>query len=394
VTVEADAYEGRLDPALAALVPASLRVVRAPAWGARASRRAGFGDLGLRAFTGLRRVCDDLLRREAFDALFITIYPAYPAMLGPWLKRRHRVPLVLDYQDPWVGAWGREVGGGPGGAPDLRSRISRAVAARLEPRALEAADALTAVSARTYEDALARSPHARPRVLAEIPLGADASDLDALGPSRPTIGFDPDDGCLHVSYVGTLLPKGITVARAVLAALARLRALDPSGAARLRVHFVGTSNTRDPDAPARVLPLAHDMGVAGMVSEIPQRIDYLDALHTQLRSHVVLLMGSSEPHYTPSKVFPALLTRRPLVAVYERRSPVIDLLKPFARAHVVAFDGDAALDGQADAIAAAFRAALAHGVVPAGEPTLGDWAAPALARRLARVLDQVAGVCP
>src|SRR5438132_1350697 len=57
VTLESSAYEGRLDRELEALVPASLDVVRAPAWSAAATRRFGLGDLGLRAFTGLRRAC-------------------------------------------------------------------------------------------------------------------------------------------------------------------------------------------------------------------------------------------------------------------------------------------------------------------------------------------------
>src|SRR5262249_36216040 len=48
VAVEPDAYEGRLDPDLAAMVPDSLEVVRAPAWRAGWTRRVGIGDLGLR----------------------------------------------------------------------------------------------------------------------------------------------------------------------------------------------------------------------------------------------------------------------------------------------------------------------------------------------------------
>ena len=63
----------------------------------------------------VRRPSADLLEHERFDALFITIYPVYPALLGPLLKKRFRVPLVLDYQDPWVGEWGRTVGPDAGG---------------------------------------------------------------------------------------------------------------------------------------------------------------------------------------------------------------------------------------------------------------------------------------
>src|SRR5438045_904098 len=146
LTVDPRDYEGALDPALADSLPADLRVVRARAWPARMTRLVGIGDLGLRAFEGLWREASQLLARETFDVVFITIYPAYTALLGPLLKRRFGVPFVLDYQDPWVGEWGRTVGPGADGRPDLRSRISRLVALRLEPLALRAADPITAVS--------------------------------------------------------------------------------------------------------------------------------------------------------------------------------------------------------------------------------------------------------
>jgi hypothetical protein len=131
LTVDPEAYEGRLDPDLARLVPATLRVLRTGAWPASVTRRIGLGDLGLRALAGLRHAAKQLLSRERFDALFITVYPTYPAVLGPRLKRRFGVPFVLDYQDPWVGAWGRDVGGGEHGTPDLKSRMTRAIAERL-----------------------------------------------------------------------------------------------------------------------------------------------------------------------------------------------------------------------------------------------------------------------
>src|SRR5258708_16615677 len=90
LTVAEQDYEGRLDPELAGLVPSSLRVVRARALSAHLTRAVGLGDLGLRALPGLRRAAWDLLERDRFDAVFITIYPTYPAARGPMIKRRFR----------------------------------------------------------------------------------------------------------------------------------------------------------------------------------------------------------------------------------------------------------------------------------------------------------------
>src|SRR5437870_2505976 len=92
LTVDARDYEGVLDPVLAESVPADVRVVRVRAWPARTTRPLGIGDLGLRAFQPLRREAMRLLAAERFDAVFITIYPAYPALLGRILKKRFGVP--------------------------------------------------------------------------------------------------------------------------------------------------------------------------------------------------------------------------------------------------------------------------------------------------------------
>jgi glycosyltransferase involved in cell wall biosynthesis len=395
VAVDPAAYEGRLDPDLARLVPESVRVVRVPAWRPGLTRRVGFGDLGLRALTAIRRACEALLSRERYDALFITIYPTYPALLGPGLKRRHRLPFVLDYQDPWVSAWGRDVGPGADGKPDWRSRITRVLSERLEPRVVRAADALTAVSARTYEDVLGRVPDARPRACAAIPLGFDDDDLAALVRTpRANPCFDEHDGLVHLCYVGTVLPKGGEVLDAVLRGLALLRAQSPAQYARLRVHFIGTSNQRTEAADPRVLPAARALGVDDVVTETAPRLDYLDALNVQSRAHAVLLLGSTEPHYTPSKVFPALLSRRPIVAVYHDASSVIDVLAtPGVDAHVITFDEQRPIESRIPDVARALGALAAGRSASAdvaSRAALAPWSARTLAGQLAGVLDTVA----
>jgi hypothetical protein len=396
LSVDPTGYEGRLDPDLARLVPESVRVVRVRAWDPGITRRIGIGDLGLRALAGLRRECRRLMAEERFDAVFITIYPTYPAVLGPMLKRRHGVPFVLDYQDPWVSAWGLDVGGGPNGAPDARSRVTRALAVRIEPHVVRAADALTAVSARTYEEVLARVPDARPRACAAIPLGFDERDVEALRRApRANRWFDEHDGNVHICYVGTVLPKGFDVLRTVLAALGRLRARAPHAYARLRVHFIGTSNQRVASAEPRVLPVAREAGVEDIVTEAPSRLDYLDALNVQMRASALILLGSSEPHYTPSKVFPAILARRRILAFYHRESSVVDVLSnPSLDARVFTFDANRSLVEQIGDIAGGFADVVA--AHPRTPPVTGNgnglraWSARTLTGRLASVLDAVA----
>ena len=395
VTVDPSAYEGRLDPELAGLVPSSIRVVRAPAWPARWTRRVGVGDLGLRAFRGLHAACRALLTRERFDALFITVYPVYPALLGPLLKRRFHVPFVLDYQDPWVGAWGLTVGGGVNGGPDWKSAASRRLGVWLEPRAVGAADALVAVSDGTLDDIVTRIPDAARVPHEAIPLGFEPADFERLrmGPPRD-VAFDPADGLVHLVYVGTLLPTGIGTLRLLLMALRRLRETDRDAAERLRLHFFGTSNQSASDR-CRVRPVAEDLGVAAQVAEAPGRLDYLDALATLMRASGILLLGSAERHYTASKLYPALLAKRPLLALFHEASSVVAILRDVARepsVRVVTYDDRPPDQIHIDAVAA-HLGQLARAPVYRDDDVRFDRAeevsARTLARRLARVFDRV-----
>jgi hypothetical protein len=392
LTVAEQDYEGRIDPELGALVPPSLEVVRTRAAPAYVTRRFGIGDLGLRALPGLRRAAWSLHRAHPFDALFITIYPTYPAVLGPMFKRRFDVPFILDYQDPWVGAWGSEVGGGNGGAVDAKSRATRALAERLEPRVLQAADAVTAVSARTYQDAFVRSGVSS-HIAAELPIGWDAADLDAIA-RRQSRTLIPNDGRVNICYTGTLLPLGVATLRTVLAAARALIERNPPLADRVRFYFFGTSN-QTTGAEPRVVPHAQELGVEHLVCEHPARLDYLDSLDALRQASALLLLGSSELHYTPSKVFPALLAGRPMLALYRRESTVVEMLKraaPPPAAHLITFDESRRIESLVGCIAEALHALIrtAGSGVSIDRAALEPWSAHALAGRLAGLCDRIA----
>ena len=396
VTVDPRDYEGQLDPRLAELVPPSLRVVRCRAWPARWTRLTGIGDLGLRAFRNLYKVCHRLLASEHFDVLFVTLLPGYPALLGHLLKPRFGLPFVLDYQDPWVGAWGLTVGGGRGGKPDLKSRATRNLASCLEPWAVRAADAITAVSTGTFQAILERNPAMRHIPCTAIPLGGEAADFEYLRSKAPTNQyFDPRDGNFHLCYVGTLLPLGFETLRAFLHATGLLKKRRPEQFRRLRLHFFGTSNQRDRNAPRRVIPVAKEFEVVDCVTEVAPRIDYLDALTVLAQANGILMMGSSEKHYTASKLYPGLHARRPILAVYHEASSVVDILRSAGRPpniRMVTFDDVHCAESQAEALYCELSAMLSDPEYDAAAvhmEAVAEFSAEHLAGNMAEVFNSV-----
>ena len=110
----------------------------------------------------------------------------------------------------------------------------------------------------------------------------------------------------------------------------------------------------------------------------------------------ILLLGSSERHYTASKLYPALLAKRPILALFHEASSVVSILRaagsePTVR--VITYgDGatDAARVGEAACHLRALAAAAAYRAGDVSLDRVDDVSARRLARRLAAVFDEVA----
>ena len=107
------------------------------------------------------------------------------------------------------------------------------------------------------------------------------------------------------------------------------------------------------------------------------------------------MMGSSERHYTASKLYPGLLARRPILAVYHEASSVVDILRGAARppsARLVTYGDRDRADSRVEVIYHELAALVEHpeydpaDVVPTA---LEACSASALAGKLAAVFNLV-----
>jgi hypothetical protein len=379
-------HEEPLDPGLARLVPSQVRVVKTKAVPSWLARRVGVGDLSLRGWWPLRWAVHRLLGQEGADVVLITMGPFYTSLFARGIRSRFRVPVVLDYQDPWVSRWGATLPRWSKGG------WSHRLATWLEPRALRQADWITAVSAGTYAEILSRHRWIQPARCTEIPIGGDPCDFKLVGDSS----FEPtclaeQPGCLCLRHVGTLLPRAGATLRALLEGVALLRQQAPDLVNRLRLDFVGTSN-QPAGGPLRVEPLARELGLAELVREVPARVPYLEALALLTRAHAVLALGSDEPHYTASKLYPMLLSGRPGLALFHHASSVCTVVRAVGGAILVTYGGEHEVGERVGDIAAALERLLRHPetVPTVDQAALRPYLAPAIAGCFAEVMEQVA----
>lgn len=333
-------YAETPDPALAALVPESVEQVRTGAVAAPLARIVGVGDIGLRGYFPIKSAIEKLVSAHRPDAILITGSPFYPMLLSGWIKRRFGIPVMLDFQDPWVSAEGAT-------RPKWsKGGLAHRLALALEPRAVRHADFITSVSDRQNEEMVTRYPWLDRARMAAIPIGGDPDDFAALRGNPPqNLQVRLDSRRINLSYVGTFLPRAGPLVRTIFQALRELRQSNPEIAAKLTLHFVGTSNQPDGHKRFRVQDIAREEDVGDFVVETPQRVPFLEALNILANSHGLLLIGSDEPHYTASKIYPALMSGRPYVSLFHASSSAHNILTKAGGGRTFAFDSPENLPG-------------------------------------------------
>ena len=93
-----------------------------------------------------------------------------------------------------------------------------------------------------------------------------------------------------------------------------------------RFHFVGTSYVAPGAGTEVVRPLAARFGCAAQVAEVPHRIGHLESLALLRDADALLLPGSPDPAYSPSKAYPYFLSGKPVLGLVYAGSQLEALL--------------------------------------------------------------------
>ncbi len=306
-------YEEKLDANLEKLVPANLKIEKASAFGVTKPRL--IGDIGIRGFFQLYKKAKQIVRRDKIDFVYIPIPSFYVALLGRWLHASTGVKYGIDYIDPWVHEF-------PGSG--FRYRLSETVAKFLEPIAVKNASLITGVAEGYYKGVHERNPHLLSSCLfAAMPYGGEKEDhtkVAGMG-TKPYLFAKSEK--IQIVYAGAMLPKAYEPLEAVFKGICK----DKNTYQNIAFHFIGTGKTPNDPEGYNIKPLAEKYGLwQTIVFEHPARIPYMDVLVHLDAADGIFILGSTEPHYTPSKVYQAVLSSKPILALLHGESTAFSIL--------------------------------------------------------------------
>jgi hypothetical protein len=328
LTVHEDFYEEALDRNLEQLLPQGQRIEKVNAYGV--TRPRIIGDIGLRAFYQLRKKALELVKKEGINFVYIPIPSFYVSLIGPYLFRKTGVKYGIDYIDPWVHIFP--------GSDKLFSRhwFSTKIAAILEPYAVKYASLITGVSEGYYQGVKDRNQHLVEHcIFGAMPYGGEKTDHEAVKRLNLKSYLFRKNGKLQMVYAGAMLPKAYVLLDQIFRAIAENKSVFKE----VEFHFIGTGYKTTDANSYTIRPLAEKYNLWDkVVFEYPLRIPYLDVLVHLDAADGIFILGSTEPHYTPSKTYQGVLSGKPIFAVLNKNSTAVEIIENTNAGHVLQFN--------------------------------------------------------
>ncbi len=264
-------------------------------------------------------VCGRLIAHQRPDAVLTSGPPHAVHLLGMWLKRRHGLPWVADFRDPWIaGGWQRR---------GLRRRWEP----YLERMVMRHADVVVANAPRACASLQAAFPDCRDKMIS-IANGFDPGDFSSGKEPAARNGSTEVSRTVRIVHTGDLYFRRDP--RALLDAVQRLDATADGDRTPLKLRFVGQTHDLDVEVRRR------DME---SLVEILPHVEYRQSQAEMTRADVLLLIDAPGRRTgVPAKLYEYLGAGRPILALAEPDGDTAWVLRESGAEHRLVRSDDAA----------------------------------------------------
>jgi glycosyltransferase involved in cell wall biosynthesis len=327
-----------IDPLLSYSIPDDVEVHCVKAFEASKTRKFGIGSLSMRSFFQIRKKGDELLQNNKFDLVYFSTTAFHVMALGPRWKRKYNVPFILDIQDPWRSDFYLDK---PKSERPPKFLISYNIDKFLEAKTVPEADGIISVSQGYCDTFLQRYRGLAKDKFRVIPFGASTLDYEIMQKYVTQVErVKLDKNKINLIYVGRGgYDMGFAI-NIIFKSIVRLKEDNPILFSKIHLWFIGTSYAPASQGKQTIKPLSNAYGISENVTEITDRIPYFETLFLLRKADILLVPGSTDTSYTASKIFPYVLARRPLIALFHEKSSVVTFLKNMSYGEVVVFNNE------------------------------------------------------
>ena len=326
VTVNEQYADMAKDDLLLKSIPSGIKIHQVKAFPKKWTARLDLGSIALRSLLFYKQKVNRLLKTRKYHLIYFSTTQFPVCILGAYWKKKFNIPYVIDMQDPWHSNYYQDK---PKHQRPPKYWFSYRLNKYMEPVAIKNAGGLISVSPAYINDLKRRYSEIKNIPSATITFGAFEPDTDIA--KEYSKNFPPllDPETINIAYIGrggTDMHRAVSV---IFEAFQQALKEDQVTFSNLKFYFIGTSYAPAGKGKPTIKPLAEAYEISGHVIEITDRISYYHALATLAQANALFIPGSDDSRYTASKLYPYLLTGKPLLAVFNPDSPAIKILKEY-----------------------------------------------------------------
>ncbi|MGF7074029.1 glycosyltransferase [Mucilaginibacter sp. 3215] len=335
VTIDDQYVDLAKDELLLQTLPPGIKVHKVKALSKALTSKIGLGSIAIRSLWYYRKTVNRLVKHNKFDLIYFSTTQFPVCILGAYWEKRFGIPYVIDMQDPWHSDYYIKK---PKSEQPPKYWFAYRLNKYLEPIAIKNAAGLISVSAGYIDELQSRYPVIQKLPAATITFGAFEPDLQIAKTNQKLFAALLDDGFINVVYIGR---GGKDLHKAISPVFEALRTglnTNKKQFDKIKLYFIGTSYAPAGQGITTILPLAKQYNVEEHIVEIADRISYYQTLFTLQQANALFIPGSDDPKYTASKIFPYLLTEKPVLAVFNAASSAIPIMQQYGVEHVYNYD--------------------------------------------------------
>lgn len=319
VVVDEDYVDIVKDPFLAQSIPNNIPIHKVKAFSKKWTSKLGLGSLALRSMWYFRKKVTQLLKTKHFDLIYFSTTEFPICILGNYWKRKFSIPYVIDMQDPWHSDYYQNK---PKSERPKKYWFSYRLHKFLEPIAMKNVDGLISVSEKYIETLKQRYANLVGIPSQVITFGAHAVDFEIAKANSQQLSlyYTPSTKQTNLVYVGR---GGFDMRDAVeilFKAFKNGLTQHPDIFEHTHFHFIGTSYAPKGKGIATISPIAKKLDLSKYVTEHTNRIGFYESIKQLMNANGLIIIGSNDSSYTASKLYPYILAKKQLLAIFNENS--------------------------------------------------------------------------
>ena len=337
IAVDSDFIEiNSIDELLLETIPSTIKVHSIKAFKVASTRKYGLGSLSMRSYFHFKKKGNELLAKSKFDLIFFSTTAFHVMALGPYWKKKFKIPFIVDIQDPWRNDFYLDK---PKNERPPKFLISYNIDKYLEAKTIPKADGILSVSDGYIDVFKNRYSNIGNIPTLTLPFAGNKLDFDFIKKVKTlskNILFDNvKKNVVYIGRGGNDLKKSLSI---LFDALKEIKITNFDFFSTLHFWFIGTSYAEIGKGIKTIYPVAKKFGVEEIVTEITDRLPYFETLYWLKQADLLFVPGSTDTAYTASKIYSYILADKPLLAIFHKNSSVVKILKETNCGYCLTFD--------------------------------------------------------